>query len=87
MDFFAILGNYGLSLELGGILKMTDILTNNGAPVRLWRCLERCPSADCYILVCDSGIHLAGTSYDSASYVLASIATKELEEGKTCAMA
>lgn len=76
--FFAVFGNYAMSLELDGILKVTEILSNQGAPVAIMEILKTLPFSSILIFffIVLAFISLA-TSFDSVAYMLASIATKD----------
>lgn len=76
--FFAILGNYALSLELDGVLKVTEALTNKGAPGAIMDVLATLPmsSVVIFLFIILAFISLA-TSFDSVAYMLASITLKE----------
>jgi BCCT family betaine/carnitine transporter len=78
--FYMILGNYGLHLELTEVVSVTSILTNDGAPTAIVAILEQLPFAAVIITVFALiALIFSATTYDSASYILASCATKELK--------
>jgi BCCT family betaine/carnitine transporter len=83
--FFIVFGNYALHLELNGILNITELMKQGSretaaaiSDVLLSLPLGRVALA-MFVLV--SLIFLA-TTYDSASYTLASVSTKELNAGQ-----
>lgn len=77
--FFAILGNYALSLELSGVLKVTEALNQKGAPGAIMDVLETLPMSNVFIFlfVILAFVSLA-TSFDSVAYMLASITSKDI---------
>jgi BCCT family betaine/carnitine transporter len=81
--FYFVLGNYSLSLELDGIMSVTTSLADNGMYVTVQKIVSTLPyggwALSLFILV--SVISVA-TTYDSASYTLASTATVELKVGE-----
>ena len=77
--FFMVFGNYSVYLELNGIVSVLSILNEDGAPMAIIKVLESLPLARltliAFTLLC---VIFAATSFDSASYTLAMVATKEL---------
>jgi BCCT family betaine/carnitine transporter len=80
--FYFVLGNYSLSLELDKIMSVTGSLTENGMYVTVASIISTLPlsalTLSWFALV---SIISVATTYDSASYTLASTATWELKEG------
>jgi BCCT family betaine/carnitine transporter len=80
--FYFILGNYSLSLQLENVTSVTDSLADNGMYITVANVISTLPlgalALAWFALV--SVISVA-TTYDSASYTLASTATWELKEG------
>lgn len=80
--FYFILGNYSLSLELSNTFSVTQSLADHGMYVTVENIVSTLPfgawALALFVLV--SVISVA-TTYDSASYTLASTATAELKEG------
>jgi BCCT family betaine/carnitine transporter len=78
--FFVIMGNYAAYLELNALLPVLQTLNDEGAPAAIVQILQSLPWADLIVVVfavvC---LIFAATSYDSASYTLATVATRELE--------
>ncbi|WP_237473941.1 BCCT family transporter [Virgibacillus halodenitrificans] len=77
--YFGVFGGYGMNLELTGEVPLTKILSEQGGPAVIVAVLNSLPlpvivSAFFVIL----GFIFLATSLDSASYVIASVATKEL---------
>ncbi|WP_087016884.1 BCCT family transporter [Thaumasiovibrio subtropicus] len=77
--FFIVLGNYGLSLQLTGELDVIEILNRQGAPAAIFAMLESLPLGlaviGVFTLLC---IIFTATSFDSISYILASVVQKEV---------
>ncbi|WP_144558927.1 BCCT family transporter [Shouchella miscanthi] len=79
--YFAVFGGYAIHLETNQLLSLTDILANEGEQAVIVEMLRSLPISTIVMtfFVVLAFIFLA-TSLDSASYVLASIATKELKD-------
>lgn len=81
--FFIVFGNYALHLELNNILDVTGIMKDTDAATAITQVFLSLPLGELalatFALV--SVIFLA-TTYDSASYTLASVATSRLEAGE-----
>jgi len=80
--FYFVLGNYSLSLELDNIMSVTRSLSDHGMYVTVANIISTLPlgSLALAVFALVSVISVA-TTYDSASYTLASAATSELKEG------
>jgi BCCT family betaine/carnitine transporter len=80
--FYMTIGNYGLHLELEGLQPVSDVLAESGAPAAIGLILDSLPLGGLvvatYALV---ALIFSVTTYDSASYILASTATRELPVG------
>ena len=78
-----MLGNYALDLELTGVLKVTELLKTNSGPYALAEVLGTLPFPTLAILgfLVVSAILMA-TTYDSASYTLASVASRDIHAGQ-----
>ncbi|MEQ9450731.1 MAG: BCCT family transporter [Pseudomonadales bacterium] len=77
--FFIVLGNYAVHLELNGGLAVLDTLSNRGAATAVVDVIASLPlSAVVVPVFCLVCIIFAATSYDSASYTLASSTTRAL---------
>ncbi|MCK8058437.1 MULTISPECIES: BCCT family transporter [unclassified Fusibacter] len=74
--FFAILGNFAMSLQLDGVVDVVSALNEHGAPYAIMEVLSELPYAKVVIAmyVVLAFISLA-TSFDSVAYMLASITT------------
>jgi BCCT family betaine/carnitine transporter len=78
--FYMILGNYGLHLETTEVISVTSILTNDGAPAAIVAILDQLPFTAVVIgIFALIALIFSATTYDSASYILASCATRELK--------
>ncbi len=77
--FFIVLGNYAVHLELSGALPVLNSMNEQGAATTVVRVIDSLPLSGVvlpvFCLVC---VMFAATSYDSASYTLASSATRAL---------
>ncbi len=81
--FYMILGNFGLGLELGTSLMVTEIAGDAGEPAAIVAILDQLPLSSLVILVFATvSVVFCATTYDSASYTLASSATRRLEAGE-----
>jgi BCCT family betaine/carnitine transporter len=80
--FYFVLGNYSLWLELEGVLPVSTLLAENGMYDTAASIIASLPFSNLalavFALVC---IISVATTYDSASYTLASTSTVELREG------
>jgi len=80
--FYMIMGNYALFLELSGSLDFTGIMKTASGNAAIVAMLEQLPLAALVIGVFSLvSIIFAATTYDSASYALASSATLHLKAG------
>jgi BCCT family betaine/carnitine transporter len=80
--FYFILGNYSLSLELNESFSVTQSLADNGMYVTVENIISTLPfGAWALALFIVVSVISVATTYDSASYTLASTATAELKEG------
>ncbi len=78
--FFGIFGSYSVYLELNGIVPVTAILSEQGAPAAIVAVLQSLPASQIVlpIFVMVAFVFLA-TTLDSSAYVVASCSTKELK--------
>ncbi|MEH6911657.1 MAG: BCCT family transporter [Oceanicoccus sp.] len=80
--FFIVIGNYAMFLELEGTLSVTDYLKNNDAAAGIAAIVATLPFSQlamaAFTFVC---VVFVATTYDSASYIIASAATSELKIG------
>jgi len=80
--FYFVLGNYSLSLELAGTLSVTGSLAEHGMYVTVQKIVSTLPfGAWALALFIVVSVISVATTYDSASYTLASTATEELKAG------
>ena len=80
--FYMVMGNYAMFLELSGQLDFTGILKSLNGSAAIVAMLEQLPLAALVITVFSIvSIIFAATTYDSASYTLASSATLHLKAG------
>lgn len=81
--FYMIFGNFGLYLETTQTLSVTTILATDGGPSAIVALLEQLPFAVIIISVFALiALIFSATTYDSASYILASCATRKLPAGE-----
>jgi BCCT family betaine/carnitine transporter len=81
--FYMIMGNFGLSLELAQTVAVTSVLADDGAPVAIVAILDQLPMAAVMIAIFALiALIFSATTYDSASYILASCATRRLLAGE-----
>ena len=80
--FYMVIGNYGLSLQLGGALDFVATMAAEGNEAAIVAMLDTLPAAFLAVAVFALvSIVFAATTYDSASYSLASGATLHLSAG------
>jgi BCCT family betaine/carnitine transporter len=78
--YFAVFGGYAMNLELIGEVSLTNILNEQGGPAVIVSVLNSLPLAPVVIIFfAILGFIYLATSLDSATYVIASIATSELK--------
>lgn len=81
--FFAVLGNYGLDLQLSGVMDVVARLDEVGAPQTIIDILGNLPLGKLVVfLISFLCVTFMATSYDSASYILAANSQTELENGE-----
>jgi BCCT family betaine/carnitine transporter len=81
--FYMIIGNFGLSLELSNTLMVTEIMTDDGVPTAIVAILDQLPLATLMVIIYALiALVFSATTYDSASYILASVATRRLPAGE-----
>lgn len=80
--FYMVIGNYALFLELEGIVRSTEIINEQNQSAAIVATLQQLPMPAIVIGVfATMAIIFAATTYDSASYTLASSATLHLPAG------
>ena len=81
--FYMIFGNYGLGLEREGVLEVSELVREQGGPAAIVAILDHLPASGlvlaAYALI---ALIFSATTYDSASYTLASVATLKLPAGE-----
>ncbi len=81
--FYMIFGNFGLSLELGGTVEISRIMIEEDGSAAVVAVLDELPVSGLvmavYALI---ALVFSATTYDSASYILASAATRRLPAGE-----
>ncbi|MBN3859505.1 BCCT family transporter [Neisseriaceae bacterium PsAf] len=79
--FFIILGNYGLYLQISGQLDVLSLLNNVSPTAAIFGILETLPIAKVSMAVFTVlAIIFTATTFDSISYILASVVQKEVDE-------
>ena len=80
--FYMIIGNYALFLELEGVVTSTQIINEQNQSAAIVAVLGQLPMPAIVIgIFCTMAIIFVATTYDSASYTLASSATLHLPAG------
>ena len=80
--FYMVMGNYAMFLELSGQVDFTGIMKSVNGSAAIVAMLEQLPMATLVVGVFSAiSIIFAATTYDSASYTLASSATLHLRAG------
>lgn len=78
--YYSILGNYALFLELEGLLPVTQIVAEQGEPAAIVQVVASLPMGTVLLAVfCVASLVFLATTYDSASYTLASSTTESLQ--------
>lgn len=78
--FFIVLGNYGLHLQLSGALDVVDILKNQTPTAAIFAVLDTLPMSTLVVAVFTVlAIIFTATSFDSISYILASVVQREVD--------
>ena len=76
--FMIILGNYGLYLQMTGIVELIDILNNESATAAIFSILNSLPMSYLVVAVLAFlAIIFTATTFDSISYILASVVQKK----------
>jgi BCCT family betaine/carnitine transporter len=81
--FFIVFGNYALHLELEGLLSVTSVMRESGAETAIAQVFASLPlgalALSAFFVM---AVVFLATTYDSASFTLASVATRRLEAGQ-----
>ncbi|WP_100013122.1 BCCT family transporter [Lentibacillus sediminis] len=81
--FFGIMGNFGLYLQLTGAFDVIGFMNEYGAPATIIEILNQLPLAKLIVIVFTVlAIIFLATTFDSASYILAAVAQKEVKAGE-----
>jgi BCCT family betaine/carnitine transporter len=85
--FFVILGNFGLNLQLTGAADIVSLLNEDGGAGAIVAMMDELP-LDVWAmgLFVVTAVIFSATTYDSASYILASSSTHALEAGRDPAL-
>ncbi len=79
--YFIVLGNYGLYLQLTDTLDVVHLLNTEGANVAIFSILQTLPMATLVIAIFTLlAIIFTATTFDSISYILASVVQKEVDD-------
>ncbi|MRG85620.1 BCCT family transporter [Salinibacillus xinjiangensis] len=79
--FFGIMGNYGLHLQLTGEFDVINVLNEQGAPRAIISIVEQLPWSGLMLFVFTVlAIIFLATTFDSSSYILASVVQKEVDD-------
>ncbi|KGP72726.1 BCCT family transporter [Pontibacillus yanchengensis] len=79
--FFGIVGNYGLNLQLTGQFDVVGVLNDQGAPKAIIETIGQLPLGTFMIFIFTIlAIIFLATTFDSSSYILASVVQKEVED-------
>ena len=81
--FYIVLGNYALNLELTSVMSVTTLMREHSGAFALGEVLGTLPFASLAMVgfLVVAAILLA-TTYDSASYTLASVASRNIRAGE-----
>lgn len=80
---FMILGNLGLNLQITGQLDVVNILNTEGAPNAIISILDTLSFSKIIIaLFSIAAIVFTATTFDSVSYILATVTTKKIQQGQ-----
>jgi BCCT family betaine/carnitine transporter len=81
--FFIVFGNYALHLELEGLLSVTTLMQEQSAATAITEVFKSLPlgslAVSAFFVV---AVVFLATTYDSASYTLASVSTRRLQAGE-----
>ena len=78
--FFGIMGNFGLYMQLTGSFDVIAFMNENGAPATIIEIINQLPLAKFMVLLFTIlAIIFLATTFDSSSYILASVVQKNVE--------
>ncbi|RBW67942.1 BCCT family transporter [Bacillus taeanensis] len=79
--FFGIMGNYGMHLQLTGQYDVINVLNTTGAPQAIIGIISQLPLGALMIFIFTIlAIIFLATTFDSSSYILASVVQKTVED-------
>lgn len=79
--FFGVIGNFGMYMQLTGQFDVISVLNNQGAPYAIIAVISQLPMAPVMIAVFTIlAIIFLATTFDSSSYILASVVQNYVEE-------
>ncbi|PKR78444.1 choline transporter [Halalkalibacillus sediminis] len=79
--FFGIMGNFGLYLQVSGAFDVLAVLDEQGAPAAIISIINQLPLAKLMVTIfVILAIIFLATTFDSSSYILASVTQKHLED-------
>lgn len=82
--FFIVFGNYALHLELEGLLPVTAVMRESGAETAIAQVFASLPLGTLALTgFFVMAVVFLATTYDSASFTLASVATRRLRAGES----
>jgi BCCT family betaine/carnitine transporter len=81
--FYVVLGNYAMYLDLNGVLDVSHLMASGREPEAITRVVTSLPLGKLALAVFGAvATLLLATTYDSASFTLASVSTMRLEAGR-----
>jgi len=81
--FYIVLGNYAMHLELSSVMSLTTLMREQSGPYALAEVLATLPFPTITMLAfLVAAVILMATTYDSASYTLASVASRDIRVGQ-----
>ncbi|MDX1482282.1 MAG: BCCT family transporter, partial [Woeseiaceae bacterium] len=81
--FFIVFGNYALDLQLSGLLSVTALIDESGEATAIAAVFETLPLGKLALAGFFAvAVIFVATTYDSASYTLASVSTERLQAGE-----
>ena len=81
--FYIVLGNYAMHLELSSVMSVTTMMREQSGPYALAEVLATLPFPTITMLAfLVVAVILMATTYDSASYTLASVASRDIRAGQ-----
>ncbi len=79
---FSIFGGYAMNLELSGVLEVTKVMKDSGDPMAIAQVFASLPAGKLVLVFLGvAALIMLATTFDSASYTLAMISSKDLKPG------